>query len=573
MPADASSAKLRAEDAGGEQIVPEIVLTKTPKPTADISKFARLYEIDLKKFGIRNDGTRPVETSHGINQALQDARTMGANRIVFPKGTYLISETLPVVIDHKDTVIDLNGATLQINANGLPKYCVVEMVDGAENVRLTNGTLRGDRDAHDYKTVPGTHEWGAGIHFISGRNLEVDHITACNMTGDGVSTGVQGTRTRPELLARIKHSIYAKALEQGAFTKQGVKIASSEKTRSVEPFDLTKCEGEFELGYMGGYMGYPFIKGRVYQAYFFDAEMNLVALQKCLQYRKVTIPAGARWLHLEFNQPEVSDTPAHVGAAKGEWVARITNFRPSVDVHFHHNVLSQNRRLGMAYCGGQKWLIEENLFAENGGTNPAYGVDFEDGSEMMQDVVFRKNKFRGNRGGDLVVCAGSELIFEGNEFEKTVVVWGRPHNYVFRGNRYHGGSVTYSTRTGIARIHDNHYQNCKLAIVFDTKAVADGLVRKAGQTVGTPTLKLERETLVNVTGITGTYFDFANCDIGASHFIAGKETRLIRVMGGRMTNSSIHYEADGPEVQVKISGVDGMPVETGPGLPRRKSAP
>ncbi len=106
---------------------------------------------------------------------------------------------------------------------------------------------------------------------------------------------------------------------------------------------------------------------------------------------------------------------------KGDWIARITNLRPPTHVHFHHNVLAQNRRLGMAFCGGQKWLIENNRFEENGGTAPAYGVDFEDGSELMQDVVFRRNSFRGNRAGDLVVCAGSELVFEHNEFEKTVV--------------------------------------------------------------------------------------------------------------------------------------------------------
>ncbi len=442
MPAEASGGELRAEDLGGEQIIPEIVLTHTPKPTADISKFTRVYEIDLKNFAIRNDGTHPLETSNGINQALQDAKAVGANQIVFPKGTYLISETIPVVIDHKDTVIDLNGATLQINPNGLPKYGVVDFIDGAVNVRLTNGTLVGDKATHDYKTEPGTHEWGAGIRFIGGKNLEVDHITSRNMTGDGVASDSHGTRTRPELLARILHSIYAKALEHGAFTERGEKRASTEKTRSVKPFDLAKCEGQFELGYMGGFMGYPFIKGRVFQSYFYDSEMKFIGMTKCLQYRKVMIPEKARWMHLEFNQSEISDTPAHEGASKGEWIARITDFHPPVDVHFHHNVMTQNRRLGMAYCGGQRWLIEDNLFSENGGTSPAFGVDFEDGSELMQDVVFRKNKFKGNRAGDLVVCAGSELIFEGNEFETSVAMWGRPHNYVFRDNHFKGGTVS-----------------------------------------------------------------------------------------------------------------------------------
>ena len=571
MPAEAEGARLLAEDLGGEQIIPEITLTKTPKPTADLSKFTRVYEINLERFGIHNDGTHPQETSTGLNRALQDAKTAGANRIVFPKGSYLIGETLPLLIDHKDTVIDLNGATLRIQPNGLPRYGVVDFIDGAENVRLTNGTLVGDRAAHDYKTDPGTHEWGAGIRFYSGRNLEVDHITACEMTGDGVVSDVHGTRSRPELLGRIMHSLYARELEAGAFDGRGVKIAGVGKMRSLKPFDLARYEGRFELGYMGGYMGYPFLKGRVYQAYFYDSGMNFLGMQKCLQYRKVEVPARAGWMHLEFNQPEIPDSPAHEGASKGDWIARLTNFRPPVDVHFHHNILTRNRRLGMAYCGGQRWLIEENLFSDNGGTAPAFGVDFEDGSELMQDVVFRRNKFKGNHAGDLVVCAGSELVFEENEFEAAVAMWGRPHNYVFRGNRFNGGRVSYSTRTGVASIRDNHYRDCKLSIVFDTKAVADGLNRRAGQRVATPPLRLENETLENVKAITGTYFDFRNCTIQSSAFVVGKETRLVRLQGGSLKDTSLFFEADGPELEVRISGVEGTPAESGPGLKRKKT--
>ena len=569
MPAESVSDNLRGEDLGGEQILPEITFTKIPKTTADISKFTKEYLIDLKKFNISNDCKNPVETSNGINQALQDAKTAGANKIVFPKGTYLISETLPVVLDHKDTIIDLNGATLQINTNGLPRYAVIEIVNGAENLRLTNGTLRGDKDTHDYKTEKGTHEWGAGIKFVSGRNLEVDHILSCNMTGDGVASDNSGARTRPELLASIFYSIYAKDLEQGAFSEKGDKVESNEKIRLIKPRDVTKCGGEFEFGYLGGYSGYPFIKGRVYQAYFYGPDMKFVEKKKCLQYRKVQIPEGAKFMNLEFNQPEISDIPAHEGAAKGEWIARINNFKPPTDVHFHHNQLSQNRRTGMAFSGGQKWIIEDNLFDGNKGTNPGYGVDFEDGWELMQDIVFRNNKFKGNPG-DLVVCAGSEFLIEGNEFEKNMVIHARAHNYTFRKNKVTGGIVAYTTRTGVANIHDNSYENCTMSITFDTKAIADGLIRKAGQTVSTPPLKLENETLLNVKKVTGTYFNFINSKMTNVNFVADKETRLINFMNCEFTDSSLEFTKDGPDVNVTVKNCKGELKESGPGMDSRK---
>src|SRR5690606_12171085 len=122
MPTEAADAGSGIGDSKLPPILPPVTFTKIPKATADISKFNKLYTLDLQKFNIKNDGTNAEETTRGLNAALQDAKAQGANRIVFPKGTYLISEKEPVILDHKDTVIDLNGATLQMNTNGLPDY-------------------------------------------------------------------------------------------------------------------------------------------------------------------------------------------------------------------------------------------------------------------------------------------------------------------------------------------------------------------------------------------------------------------------------------------------------------------
>jgi hypothetical protein len=568
LPLQASGGQLESNE---ELTVPEITITKTPKPTADVSNYTREYVLELEKFNISNDRTNPVETSQGINAALQHARVLKANRIVFPQGTYLISETDPIVIDLQDAIIDLNGATLQINVNAEPKYKIVNFVDGAENVRLTNGTVRGDKDKHDYSSNNELHEWGHGLVFDGGRNLEADHLTLTNVTGDGANSRFSGARNRPELLARIAHSIYRKHLEQGAFAEDGRKIDSTEKTRSIEPFDLTRCNGEFEFGYSAGYLGYPFVRGRVYQAYFYDAGMKFVAMQKCVQFRKSTVPAGAKFAHLEFNQPEVSEAPLHAGAGKGSFAGRISNFTGPVDVHFHHNTLVGNRRLGMGYCGGLRWLIEDNLFARNGGTAPGYGIDLEDGWEFMQDVVIRNNRFKDNIKGDLVICAGTELLIEGNSFEHNVVTHARPHNYTFRNNRFSGGHVGYKTRTGVARIHDNTYENCTLSIAFDTKGVADGINRKPGETVATPPLTLANETLINVEKITGTYFKFTGATIKNAHFVAGSETSLIDFRQCDVSESSITYEADGPLVSVGPGGGTKAMTQDGPGINRRRS--
>ena len=538
-----------------------VSFTKIPKATADASKFTMEYVIDLKKFSISNDGTNPVETSKGINQALRDAQANGANKVVFPKGTYLISESDPVVISNKNTIIDLNGSTFQINTNGEPKYSIIKIVYGAENLRLTNGTLKGDRDTHDYKTIAGTHEHGSGLSFESGSNLEVDHITACNMTGDGFVTqnGVPFKEPKRCLAVAVKN------IEQGSFSESGQKENNEQKTRTIKPYELSMEEfgGEFEFGYIFGYMSYASVMDRNYQACFFDKDMKFLQKKTCLQFKKTAMPEGTKFIQLEFNQSEVKE------AAKHGLCGAIVSTRPSIDVHFHHNVMLNNRRLGFAFCGGQRWIMEDNSFEGNGGTAPGYGIDFEDGWDFMQDIVFRNNKFKGNQRGDLVVCAGSEMIFEGNEFEKNVTTWGRTNNYTFQKNIFKG-DVTFMTRTGIASMHDNRYENCgTLSVAFDTKGFNDGFVHKPGEPVKTLPLVFEKETLANVKRVIGTYINFSDCKVQNVRFIAGKDTRLVHFKNCEFSESSIQYEEKGPPVDVVLENCKGALKEEGSGVKRK----
>lgn len=499
---------------------------------------------------------------------LQHAKTLKANRIVFPPGTYLISEKDPVILDHQDTIVDLNGATLQIQANGLPNYAVVEILPGAKNFRLTNGTIRGDRDEHDYKAAPGTHEGGACLSVVGGDNLEIDRLHLTKATGDGLGASSTGARNRPELLERIYHNVTRKNLESGAFSEKGEKIASTEKIRSIEPYEVGGERNRFELGYLAGYQGFPWIKGRAYQAYFFDADRHFLEKKDCLQFRKVEVPEKARYLHVEFNQPEIEAEAAHSGAS-GEWMVRINNFTPSTDVHVHHNLMDENRRLGLTGVG-QRWVIEENRFERNGGTAPAFGIDLEDGWEMMQDVVIRRNTFKDNQAGDLVICAGSEILVEDNDFEKSVVFHPRTYNYTVRKNRYNGSNVHYGTRTGIATIGHNIYKDSqRVSITFDTKGVADGLFRKKGENVATPPLLLTDEVMENVKKVGGSYLNFKGSTFRNTGFEAGESTRLVRFENCVFEDSTMSFSEKGGEVMVELKGNKGeLPME-GPGLARK----
>ena len=549
MPEEATATDQVAD--GGERIVLPVTFTNLPKATADMSKFTKVWTIDLEKFKIKNDAS--VTVSDELNAALQYAKEQGYNRIIFPKGKYLIQVGKPIVLDHKNTIIDLNGAELIMQPNGEQSYLIVEIINGAENLRLTNGTLRGDRYQHDFTTVKGSHEWCEGLLLRSGKQIEIDHLTITECTGSALGAHSSGARNRPELLSRIFMSIFPKKhLEQGAFDAKGNKIVSTEKTRTINMINLTKFEDQFEIGYLAGYQGFPFVLGRVYQIYFYDKDKNFIGMQKCLQYRKIKRPENAAFMHLEFNQPEVTDQPAHYGANAGSWVLRINNFLPPTDVHVHDCKLINNRNLGFGLCGGQKWIVENNEVIGNGGCAPGYGMDLEDGWELTQDMVFRNNLFKGNIAGSIVICAGSELLFENNRFESdgkypnNIVFYGRTYNYIFRNNYIKDGRVSFGSRTGIASFEVKSYENCKkITVFYDNKGVADGIYRKEkGQAIRTLPLTLKKEKFINVQELSGTYICLEDCELKNVNAVVGPTTGLVSVKNSKIEDSTLTKDCE-----------------------------
>jgi len=274
-------------------------------------------------------------------------------------------------------------------------------------------------------------------------------------------------------------------------------------------------------------------------------------MRRCLQFRKVPIPRGARWMHLEFNQPDVTGTRGYCG--------RITNLAPPRDVHFHHNHCLANRRLGMAFCGGLQWIIEDNVFEKNGGTSPAYGVDLEDGWDLMQDVVIRNNTFKENVFGDLVICAGTELLIEGNEFQKYNAIKSRAHNWVWRKNKVvlaeknAGLFAGYTTSSGVASIRDNYYGPRSEIRFKNTRSDA-------------PLLKIEDSVFDGLLRIRGDKVRFFNCRLKDVNFSTYFITDLIHLKNCELDNVSINYLAGKPTINVIVENCRGKVREYGPGI-------
>lgn len=117
------------------------------------------------------------------------------NNVYISGGDYTLSvqsnSESVLVVDKADTTINIDG-TLSLKANGFPRYNIFEIT--ANNVTIKGaGSIKGDKDSHDYTTIESTHEWGFGIS-INGRqreiedhaiyNIKIEGLEICNFTGD-----------------------------------------------------------------------------------------------------------------------------------------------------------------------------------------------------------------------------------------------------------------------------------------------------------------------------------------------------------------------------------------------------
>lgn len=502
------------------------------------------YGVDIQKFNINNNGLNPIETSKGINDALNYAAKNKYDKITFPKGEYCISEENPITMV-SNLIVDLNGATFKINDNGLQHYTVIDF-SNCSNSQLINGIILGDRETHDYKTIEGSHEWTCGIVFNNYDNCILDNVTISSFPGYGISSSLG------ENLSDLIIGVTKENLSIGNINDKGKLNNKKGTIRTIDPLNISNVGGEFELGYNKGYMGYPYMQSKEYLSYFYDENMKFISkVDNCKQYKKVLIPDNAKYVHFVFKQdyvPERGDTDFN-----GTTVF-LTNYSSPNNITIKNCLIEKNKSLGMGICGGYNWNIENNMFKENGGGAPGYAIDLEDGWEYMDSFLFKNNKFIGNNN-DIVSCAGDNIIFENNSFTSTVYMWGRTTNYKFLNNSFSNIAMNinyeYSTDTECS---GNTYNNCRIAITSKNKDaefninnenIIDTHVNTMPENVSIIDSKITADNIDNIR----IYGNFKDCHISK---VTGS---LVNFRGEKckINNSNIYIQE---EVNFKESNIE-----------------
>lgn len=455
------------------------------------------YTLELARWGVSNtvidynDQTLATNNSNGINLAIAWANQQGYTEVIFPRGTYLISEKIPVEPKSFMT-LNLGGSTLRIRNNGLAKYSVICYKQNQIFSRVTNGIIQGDRYNHNY-TTPGeatTHEWGTGVLVPNTSNpaigegnnirfLAIDNVEFLDLTGDGVSLfSTQG----------LLYPVVPFTFESGSINKDnGTPLVDSTRIRMTSFIDLTRSE-IVRYGYFGIYGDVTYnslgseIVENPFDVIFYKADGTFHSSRQYVNYfDEILVPSGANKAKLVLRQAMV---PAPANCKITLRVITLPKYVYIESCHIHHC-----RRLGVALQGAKWVYVRECEIHDISGTGPAAALDVEDNFSLNQDLYIEKNHIYDNPLG-IILVDGKNFHITGNRIERCIglTVYKDVRkvfiddnyfiganlgqldgDFVLTNNHFHYSNVTVRAgfKDSMASIDNCHFHNSALTINRD----------------------------------------------------------------------------------------------------------
>jgi len=387
-------------------------INKTTFPT---NKEENVYTLELKRWRISNDGTHPKETTKGLNDALKWAQKEGYTTFYVPQGTYLISKGK----DEDDPKARINlvsnmtflldeKAIIQKESNGFEIYSTLFLDSEVENVRIKGGTIRGDRETHDYSQkgehTGGSHEWGNGIDTAGAQNIEINGVKIEKFTGDGIEIG--GTTI-------YGNYITDDDVEIGGIDENGKLIPSKGKVRTknneIANFNNLIYNNPHYRNIM---MWLPEGVDGNYDIFFYRKDHSFIRAERDLHFNSTwgysEIPEDADYFRAVFN----SDSKININVNR--MTVAITK-----NITITNCEIGYNRRQGITVGASDGVNILDNKIHNTSGTAPESGIDIEPGFYPAINTYIKGNQFLNNTI-HMVFAYGGNAIIEENYFGPNV---------------------------------------------------------------------------------------------------------------------------------------------------------
>jgi hypothetical protein len=393
------------------------------------------YNVVLTEYDI--DAANAVNSTNGIQNALNYASTNGYKKIVFPTATYQVTPDARTINMPTNMVVDFSNSSINIELSSkTPLGYIMFYFDKVTNTKLINAKIYGEID---YTTLPYASEGCQSVVITEAVNSGFENCTFSKSPGFNVQSTMRLVKT-----GTTGTSIPKTNFEVGSINASGVNDDSitTFSFRSINYLNISGLGSYYMIGYTQGYFGYNYLRSRLYSIFFYDVNYTFISAQMHnLQFINYDKPANAKYAKIIIYQdvaPTSQDNDFNA-------VAFIRTMGMAQNCFIKNCTFEENGSCGLALSGGQNWLVEGNYFAKNGRRMPNCDVDWEDGWDTMIGDIVRNNTFNSTNG--MLLCAGMHAVHD-NTFNKSgLTVYGRTQNWRIFSNFFNGkGYVSLSTQ-------------------------------------------------------------------------------------------------------------------------------
>jgi hypothetical protein len=406
------------------------------------------YRIELDRFNISNTGMNAAETTKGINDAINWAKSEGFIHVILPAGSYTVGldPSSLVAINMKSGIhLELEqGCVIKLEGNSSPNYAIIEM-RGINNAKISGGKLVGDKKEHIYEIA---------VKFVRGG---VNADGTLNNNPSWIRSEVIDRYANPGLLASFR------LWSIPGVSAVGYQFYQYKDTISKDTLVGSRTNGVFAPASSGG------------RGWFLNENKDLSKNNKMIFAIQPTSPLSDSQIadirakvdnsfythesgygigsfgsnQIEIGHMEISDCTGDgilTGYEKYQLdPALYTQDQMGQNVLIHDCHIHHCRRQGISICASNDTHIFRNKihhigFADDGvttnfrnGTPPMFGIDLEsmysetnipykradrpNGLELNYRIHIEDNYIYNNVRGHFVNADGTNVLLDGNTFE------------------------------------------------------------------------------------------------------------------------------------------------------------
>ena len=400
-------------------------------PDKEVITAEQIYymsEKDLDAYNIKNndsDNSNDLNsTRDGLTKLFEDVRDAGYRKIVLLGGTYRINGTVDrdkcisipsyLTVDMNHSTFKLDTVTTELrdaNPENPAKEnkgiaCIVIMND-VTDAHLINGTIEGDRlerQAIGLETTTANKnsvgEQIMAVSIVGGKYCSISNLTIKNTTGYTVGCGAAWGKWE---------GIYSYT-RTAIINGEEVAKANCSTSTYMDLTNFINWNPDEDYMYVGHFLGNRGILGESEIVYisFYDNDKKFMSTVTGYQYRKVLIPAGAKYARITVlgSGFPYSDNPNTLFI----YAENMAEYHEITNISF-----VDTRTCALVPTSCNNLLIENNTYTRCGNSITPIAVDMEDGWEECQDVYYRNNKVLEAAGtGTVVDCAGMNHVYENN---------------------------------------------------------------------------------------------------------------------------------------------------------------